>query len=231
MDKYGAIIRGDQAKKEIALVFTGDQFGDGGEFIADVLERNNLKGSFFLTGNFYKAKQFSRRIKRLKRDGHYLGAHSDQHLLYADWDKRDSLLVTKEKFIDDLNKNYERMKSFGIRKEDASYFLPPYEWYNESIVKWTGELGLTLVNFSPGTRSAADYTYPGLNNYRSSEEIYASIMSYEREDPNGLNGFILLTHIGTDDRRTDKFYLKLESLIHDLKGKGYSFHRIDELLK
>jgi len=199
--------------------------------IADILSRNHVKGSFFLTGNFYKTPAFNSIIKRLKKDGHYLGAHSDQHLLYADWNKRDSLLVTKEKFVKDLNKNYKRMKSFDIDKKDAHYFLPPYEWYNESLVKWTNELGLELMNFSGGTRSAADYTYPGMNGYRSSDEIYTSIMNYEQEDPNGLNGFILLTHIGTDDRRIDKFYLKLDSLIHELKNKGYSFHAIDELLE
>ena len=147
-------------KKQIALVFTGDQFGDGGQAIADVLTRNDVKGSFFLTGNFYKTPAFSAIIKRWKKDGHYLGAHSDNHLLYADWSNRDSLLVTKKEFMKDLNKNYKRMKSFGINNKDAPYFLPPYEWYNRTIGSWTSEMGLMLVNFSPGTRSAADYTYP-----------------------------------------------------------------------
>ena len=217
-------------KKQIALVFTGDQFADGGLTIVNVLYKNNVQGSFFLTGNFYKTSAFHPIIKRLKQDGHYLGAHSDAHLLYADWNTRDSLLVTKEEFMKDLNKNYKRMKSFGIAKKEAPYFLPPYEWYNASITGWTKEMGLTLVNFSPGTRSAADYTYPGMNNYRTSDEIYDSIIKCDGEDPNGLNGFILLTHIGTDERRTDKFYLKLDALIRDLKNRGYSFCKIDDSL-
>lgn len=167
----------------------------------------------------------------MKNEDHYLGPHSDKHLLYADWSNRDSLLVTKKKFMKDLNKNYKRMAAFNIKKEDASYFIPPYEWYNNAITEWSKGLDVVLVNFSPGTRSAADYTYPGMNGYRSSEEIYQSIIAYEKQDPNGLNGFILLTHIGTDARRTDKFYNKLDSLINDLTNKGYSFVRIDQLLK
>jgi peptidoglycan/xylan/chitin deacetylase (PgdA/CDA1 family) len=194
------------------------------------LNRHIIKASFFLTGNFYKNPAFTSIVKRLKRDGHYLGAHSDNHLLYADWTKRDSLLVTKRQFLNDLKKNYQRMKSFKIKKTDAEYFLPPYEWYNNSISTWTSAWGLQLVNFSPGTRSAADYTYPGMSGYKSSEEIYSSIIRYERQDPNGLNGFILLTHIGTDERRTDKFYLKLDMLIQDLKSRGYSFVKINQLL-
>ena len=166
------MIRGNVLRKEIALIFTGDEFADGGEIITEVLNKNNVKASFFLTGNFYKTPAFKSIVRRLKNDDHYLGAHSDKHLLYADWTKRDSLLVSKKQFLNDLKKNYQRMKSFTIKKKDAAYFLPPYEWYNSSISTWTREWGLQLVNFSPGTRSAADYTYPGMSGYKSSEEIY-----------------------------------------------------------
>jgi endoglucanase len=212
-------------------VFTGDTFADGAQVIIDVLKAKNIKGSFFLTGNFYRSRAFRDIVMKLKEEGHYLGAHSDKHLLYADWNKRDSLLVTRTTFRKDLKRNYRRMKSFRIRKDEAPYFLPPFEWYNETIADWTRREGLHLVNFSPGTLSAADYTYPGMKNYRSSEEIYNSILQYEQTDPNGLNGFIMLTHIGTDGRRTDKFYHKLESLINELQIKGYTFVRIDELLQ
>ena len=231
IDNRGAITRGDPLRKEIALVFTGHQYADGGGVIKNVLRKNDIKASFFLTGNFYKTPGFQRLLGQLKKDGHYLGAHSDQHLLYADWEKRDSLLVTENVFKQDLEKNYERMREFTITKDDANYFLPSYEWYNLSISKWTKDLGLELINFSPGTLSAADYTYPEMNErYRSSELIYQSIMDYEKKDPHGLNGFILLLHIGTDARRTDKFYDKLEDLIKELKDKGYRFIRIDTLL-
>jgi peptidoglycan/xylan/chitin deacetylase (PgdA/CDA1 family) len=150
--------------------------------------------------------------------------------LYADWEKRDSLLVTKRQFMKDLKNNYQRMRSFNISKNDALYFLPPFEWYNQSITNWTNEAGHTLVNFTSGTLSTADYTYPEMPRFRSSEEIFQSIIHYEQKDPYGLNGFILLMHIGTDPRRKDKFYYQLEPLLEWLKAKGYSFERIDTLL-
>ena len=67
--------------------------------------------------------------------------------------------------------------------------------------------------------------------YLSSQAIYDRILAYEKEDPHGLNGFILLIHIGTDPERTDKFYLHLADLIRDLKTRGYTLVRIDELLR
>lgn len=230
-DDHGAIIRGDLSKKRLSLVFTGDAFADGGEHIRNALKKNKVEGAFFLTGNFYANAAYDKLIRELKEDGHYLGAHSDKHLLYADWTKRDSLLVTEKEFKDDLRRNYERMEKFGIKSTDAPYFLPPYEWYNRVIGQWTGELGLTLINFSPGTRSAADYTYPEMGSrYLSSDQIFESIVRCEANDAHGLNGFILLVHIGTDPRRTDKFYTQLDKLIAELRSRGYMFVGINELL-
>lgn len=230
-DPFGAIVRGDTTKKEIALVFTGDEFADGGPVIRKTLRERRVPASFFLTGRFYKNPAFHGLIRGLRADGHYLGAHSDEHLLYCDWEKRDSLLVTEDQFRTDLENNYKRMRRFGVRKQDAQFFLPPYEWYNAQIARWTAKAGLTLVNFTHGTRSTADYTYPEMGkSYRGSDEIYRSVMEHERLSPHGLNGFILLVHIGTDPRRTDKFYDRLDRLIRELEGKGYMFRRIDDLL-
>lgn len=227
----GAIVRGDSTKKKIALVFTGDEFADGGTSIVKTLKDKKVKASFFLTGNFYRNKTFKSIINELKADQHYLGAHSNKHLLYCDWQKRDSLLVTKSEFDEDLLANYKEMQRFGIYKQNAEYFLPPYEWYNQSISDWTKVQKLQLINFSSGTRSNADYTYPELGKaYRNSEEILKSIKVYNEVNLNGLNGYILLLHIGTDPRRTDKFYNRLNELITYLQQKGYDLVRIDNLL-
>ena len=83
--------------------------------------------------------------------------------------------------------------------------------------------------FSPGTRSNADYTYPEMGpRYVDSRTIYRSIINFEKRSPSGLNGFILLVHIGTDPRRKDKFYYLLPRLVRELKGKGYEWVKINE---
>ncbi len=225
---HGGIVRGDKTKKEIYLAFTGHEFADGGELILNTLKKHKIKASFFFTGDFYRNETFSGLIKKLKRDGHYLGAHSDKHLLYSSWENRDSLLITKDEFVDDLKNNYRAMEQFGIDPSSAKYFLPPFEWYNETIVGWCKELGLTLINFTPGTYSNSDYTTPEMKNYLSSDSIYNRILDYVSTQVDGLNGFILLTHIGTDPRRADKFYFKLDLLIKKLKFRGYKFLSMNE---
>jgi endoglucanase len=227
----GAIVRTDTKYKRINLVFTAHDFGDGGEVIQRTLKKHKIKGSFFFTGDFYRNYKYKNIIAKLKKDGHYLGAHSDKHLLYCDWEKRDSLLVTKQEFTKDLLAVYAEMKMFGVKKSEAPYFLPPYEWYNEKIAKWTKELKLTLINFTPGTSSNADYTTPDMGKrYISSDTIFQRILRYEKKDKNGLNGFIMLIHFGTDEKRTDKFYNKLDDLITQLKQLGYEFVSLKETI-
>jgi len=227
---HGAIIRGDSTKKKIAIVFTGDEFADGGDLIIKMLRQQKIKASFFLTGRFLRNTAFQNLILQLKKGGHYIGPHSDQHLLYCDWNSRDSLLVNKKEFNFDLNNNYAEMARHNIPVKQATYFLPAYEWYNDTIAAWTKEKHLQLINFTPGTISHADYTTPDEKNYRGSEEIYISIINYENSNVSGLNGFILLMHIGTDPKRTDKFYKKLPDLLKYLRSKGYQFQTVEQLL-
>jgi peptidoglycan/xylan/chitin deacetylase (PgdA/CDA1 family) len=227
---HGAIVRGDRSEKVISLVFTGHEFADGYGTITRILKKHKIKASFFFTGDFYRNRKYKNMITTLKNDGHYLGAHSDKHILYCDWDHRDSLLVTRQQFTDDLKNNYEAMGNRGVKSADARIFMPPFEWYNDSIASWCRQYGLQLVNFTPGTTSNQDWTYPALGQqYAGSEEILNRILTYEKTHEDGLNGFILLTHFGTDPRRTDKFYNKLDILLTELEKRGYRFESLSNL--
>jgi peptidoglycan/xylan/chitin deacetylase (PgdA/CDA1 family) len=225
---YGGIIRGDSTQKKLAIVFTGHEFAEGGEFINQTLDQEKIKASFFFTGDFYRNSRFKKIIQQLKSSGNYLSVHSNNHLLCCDWGNRDSLLISKETFDKDLIGNTRELLKFGIANK-KKIFLPAYEWYNDTIAGWTHQLGYQLMNYTPGTLSHADYTTSSDKNYRSSDDIYRSIGDYEQKYPSGLNGFILLMHIGAGPKRTDKFYHRLPQLVQWLKNKGYQFVRVDEL--
>jgi len=224
---HGAINRGRLEQPWIHLVFTGHDYSDGGAVIRKTLKRQDVLAHFFFTGDFYRNPENKKLIKKLVRDGHYLGAHSDKHLLYASWENRDSLLVSREEFTEDLKQNYQEMARFGITKAEAPLFMPPYEWYNVEIAGWTKAMGLKLINFTPGTRSHADYTTPDMKSYVDSQTLYDNILAYEASSEHGLNGFILLIHLGTHLDRTDKLYDKLDTLILELKSRGYQFTLMD----
>ena len=213
------IIRTDPSVRHIDFVFTAADKADGADRIISTLRKYNIKGGFFFTGEFFEL--YPDVVRRLVSEGHYVGSHSYGHLLYAPWGKRDSLLVTRQEFEEDMFKSYKVLREFGIT--DAPYFIPPYEHYNATISSWARQLGLQVINYTPGTLTNGDYTTPGMSRYFSSKEILGKIREYERTDPDGLNGHIMLIHFGTDPSRTDKFYDKLPGLIRELRRKGYSF--------
>jgi peptidoglycan/xylan/chitin deacetylase (PgdA/CDA1 family) len=224
----GAIVRMDTTKREVYLCFTAHDFSDGFDTIARTLHRHKIKASFFLTGDFCKNPVNKKIISGLKTDGHYIGPHSDKHLLYCSWEKRDSLLVTRSKFLTDLENNYKALANSGIEKKEALVFLPPYEWFNDSIAKWAHKAGIKLVDNSSGTITSQDWTYPEKGKpYYSSDSLMKNFLSYEKL--NGMNGYILLIHPGTDIRRKDKFYLHLDSILNYLEKRKYSFHSFSEI--
>src|SRR5207244_2586468 len=94
---------------KLALEFTGHEFAEGGETILNQLAAHRAKASFFLTGDFLAALQFRPLVERIIRDGHYLGPHSDKHLLYCAWQENRRALVTRDQFVWDLWENLEKL--------------------------------------------------------------------------------------------------------------------------
>jgi len=227
--REGAIIRGPMDRKRIALVFTGHEYAEGGETILNELARHKAKASFFLTGDFLANPGFRPLIERMIKEEHYIGPHSDKHLLYCSWDEPNKSLVTREEFDIDLMRNVSKIAAFDSAAPLPAYFLPAYEHYNREIVEWAADRFYLTINYTPGTRSNADYTGEADRNFVSSQAIFDSIMARERQDPHGLNGFILLLHLGAGPGRTDKFYTRFGELLDRLAEEGYSFVSLDEL--
>jgi len=228
-DKYGAIIRGDDNVKELSLVFTGDARGESTGPILDTLKSHKIKAGFFVTGNFVRDTELRPLLKRAIAEGHYLGPHSDSHPLYCSWENRDKSLVTRDFVEHDLEKNVAALRKLGaMHGTMPRLFIPPYEWYNADQVRWARQLGVTLINFTPGSGSNRDYAPEGDKKFVPPRKIYDDILAFEKTDPHGLNGFILLLHLGSG--RKDPFHPLLGPLCDELGKRGYTFVGIDRLL-
>ncbi len=225
-EQAGGIIKGNPDKKNITLVFTADQWADGADDIISALKKNKIKGAFFFTGRFFELHADV--VRRLVADGHYVGSHSYGHLLYAPWENRDSMLITKQQFMDDMRRSYATLARFGITEAKAPFFIPPYEYYNSTVCSWARQMGLRIVNFTPGTGTNADYTIPSMKNYRSSDEIEKRLLDYEHAHT--LNGHFLMIHFGTSPKRADKFYKRLPQVIKALRHRGYHFVSLEDMI-
>ena len=179
----GGIVRGPATMKKLALVFTGHEFGEGAPGILDDLTTRGVMASFFLTGAFLTNAQFADAVTRVVNDGHYLGPHSDAHLLYCSWDPARSTLLSRATFAEDLLRNQAkiaRLLSPAAADRTPRYFLPAYEHYNPQIAAWSAAAGFTLINFTPGTRSNADYTQDGAPNFCCCRSIRPCFCSFSR---------------------------------------------------
>jgi endoglucanase len=229
--QMGAIIKSvNPTEPSVSLIFTGDEYGEGLPIIQEILAKEKVKAGFFFTGRFYANKKFTKTIKTLEKEQHYLGAHSNDHLLYNDWTNRNKLLVSYDSFSTDLDKNFATMENLGINTQQRKLFIPPFEWWNDSVASWCNWKGLELFSFTPGTYTNADYTWPEMGSSYKTNAILMNQLKTLASTPGKLNGNILLLHVGTDPRRKEKLYNELPAIIQLLRKNGYRIKRIDELI-
>ena len=225
-DAYGAIVRLNPDEKVVYLCFTADVNFNGAEKILKTLKKQKVKGNFFLTGNCLRHAPNQDVVRRIVSEGHYVGGHSDKHVLYCDWGADRPSLMSADDIIADLRANYAELAKFGVKREDAVWFLPPYEHYNAQSVNIIRGMGCQVVNYTPGIGTPADYTIPSMKNYKQAQPLIDGLWKFEKE--NGLNGALVLIHPGIHPDRPDseRLYNRLDEIIRTLKKKGYRFDRL-----
>lgn len=115
-------------QKKVYLTFD-DGPGTETEKILDVLEKKDVKATFFVTG---KEDDTSKKIiKRIVKDGHTLGMHSYSHIF-------DEVYESEKAFAKDLDKIYQYLK--GITGS-------PPEWYRFPGGSSTQNIDLSIQTF------------------------------------------------------------------------------------
>jgi len=108
------------------------------------------------------------------------------------------------------------------------YVIRPYEGYNVVEARWAAACGVVVFILTPGSGWNGDLIPEGERGFVSSERIRADVLAYEQKDPHGLNGFLLLLHVGS--LRADKMHTQVGPLLDELQQRGYTFERVDGLL-
>lgn len=225
-DRFGAIVRVRPGEKVVYLCFTADENFNGAETILKTLQKQKIKGNFFLTGNCMRYAPNQDVIRRIVAEGHYVGGHSDGHVLYCDWGAGRPNLMSADSIVADLRANYAELAKFGVPRSSARWFLPPYEHYNDFSVDVLTAMGVRVVNYTPGIGTPADYTTPDMKSYRRAQPLIDGLWKFEQEQ--GLRGALLLIHPGIhpDRPESERLYNRLGEIIRYLKRKGYRFERL-----
>jgi peptidoglycan/xylan/chitin deacetylase (PgdA/CDA1 family) len=218
----GALSRTDISKKQISLLWVGHDYDDGFKTVLKTLERTQVKATFFLTTVFINKPGNLSLLKKLIKQGHQAGIVGVGYQSVCNKIDPDMPAMSKEQFLRNLRISYNVLKKAGLKKDDAPYYFPPYEMYNDSIIAWCREYGVIPVRSTPGTLSGQDNSIPSMREeYYSTREIFDDILQTENES--GLNGYIFQFYLGTNPIRKDKFYNSLIPFITTLRKQGYVF--------
>ena len=186
--------------KLIALTFDDGPWPGQTDKILSVLRHEGVHATFFMLG--VRVKLAPKLAKQVAEDGNLVGSHSLGHRLLT-------TAKTKEIKRQIVGGTSAIKKATGV---NATWFRPPYGAINQRVWKQTRNLHLHVALWDVDTR---DWSMPGVKKIVKTAEKYAR------------KGSIILMHDGGGTRtQTIK---ALPKVIHNLKGRGYTFVTLREL--
>lgn len=215
-------------KKLVALTFDGGSLDNGTIDILDTLKKYDVKCTMFLTGNFIR--HYPQLVKRIVSDGHETGNHSysHPHLTQLEINGGNETLDNVTYAL--IDKQLSRADSI-FNKVSGKHFAPlwraPYGEFNNEIIRWAALAGYKHIGWSDKCDTwdwVADTTS---SIYRKNVEILARLLMVE--DKYGLNGKIILMHLGTERSREIPYKI-LGEIIRKLRQRGYHFVTVSELI-
>jgi peptidoglycan-N-acetylmuramic acid deacetylase len=193
LEKHNGIFVADTEEKVVYLTFDlGYEAGYTAQ-VLDTLKQHNIKGIFFLCGNYLQHKEL---IQRMIDEGHTIGNHTDRH---KDLPKLSDENIKKD--IVDFQTKYEAAGFTAPIK----HFRPPQGRIDERSMKITADLDLKTVMWSI---AIVDWGKQPIDATASAKKIASRIHP----------GAIVLLHI--TNAGTPKM---MDLLIPQILEKGYTF--------
>lgn len=207
--RKGTIYNVPVSEKVVALTFDDGPSPVWTPKILDELKRAGVKATFFMLGDH--AEEYPEAAKRVAAEGHEIGNHSyDHHVLFYYTEEE------LEKEIKDAENAIYKIT--GIR---TKYFRPPKAWVTDKEKKKIGEMGYRIILWSLNSKDWVTF---------DDKYIIRYILRHIRP------GDIILFHdsggvFGTEGGSRDETVKTIPRLTEKLKGMGYRFVTITELLK
>lgn len=187
-------------KKQVALSFDAAWGADDMIKILDLLDKYNIKVTFFMTGGWVES--FPDMVKEIAARGHDLGNHSENH-------KQMSRISRKEQQTEIMNAHNRVKELTGV---DMQLFRPPYGDYNNELIKTAYQCGYYPIQWSVDSLDWKDY---GVKN----------IVTTVLDNKDLTNGSIILMHNGAKYTAD-----ALEQVITGLQEKGYEIVPVSQLI-
>lgn len=191
---------GNANAKYISISFDAAWGADDTIQILDILDKYNVKTTFFMTGGW--VEDFPDMVKEIHKRGHDLGNHSQTH-------KHMSKLSVAEQ-QDEINQVSQSVKE--LTGYDMFLFRPPYGDYNTTLIETVYGCNYYPIQWSVDSLDWKDY---GVDN----------IIKTVTKHKNMKDGAIVLMHNGAKYTAA-----ALENVIKTLQADGYTIVPLSELI-
>lgn len=207
------IYNGEEGKR-VFLTFDDGPSKEVTPQILDVLNKYNVKATFFVLGN--RVNMYPDIVKRANEEGHYIANHGYSHKYSSIYKSVDSIKQEYNKTEEAIRKalNNPNYSSHLFRFPGGSHG-GPYEEIKKEARKKLEEDGIAYLDWS-----ALTYDAIGVD---KTEDILKNL----KETLNGWDNVVLLMHDAPDKKIT---YESLDEVIEYLKKEGYKFENIYDLI-
>lgn len=188
------------SKKVVALTFDISWGNTTPMPVIEILKKNNVKCTFFLSGPW--VKQYPDIPKRIKEDGHEIASHGYRHINLSN--------LSKAEVKDEIMKAHKNIKE--VTGVDVKLIRTPNGDYNDQVIEGAHECKYEVIQWSV---DSLDWMNPGIT----------SII--ERVSKKAHPGAIILMHASDTCKQTTE---ALPAILKNLKEQGYEFVTVSELL-
>ena len=147
-ETFSSIIQGNKKlpiycvktdKKKVALSFDAAWGNEDTKQILDILKKNDVKVTFFMTGGW--VENYPEDVKAIAKAGHDLGNHSENHKQMSQ--------LSKEECTEEIIKVHEKVKA--LTGKDMTLFRPPYGDYNNNLIETVNRLNYHCIQWDVDT--------------------------------------------------------------------------------
>lgn len=187
-------------EKVIALSFDAAWGNEDTEIILEILKRQEVYVTFFMTGGWVKA--YPEDVKKIYEAGHELGNHSENH--------RNMSQLSIHEIEEEIMLVHNRVRE--LTGYDMCLFRPPYGDYDNDVITGVENCGYYAIQWDVDSLDWKDY---------GTDSIIQTVTCHK----NLGCGSIILCHNGAKYTAD-----ALEELIISLKEQGYTFVKISDLI-
>ncbi|MCS7311770.1 MAG: polysaccharide deacetylase family protein [Acidobacteria bacterium] len=231
------LLRGNPNRPEVALTLDGSFSDQDVDALIRQVEALQLPVTVFLTGEFID--RYPEATRRLAASPWVeVGNHTLNHRHWTAYQqtRQQSTLpdVTPQALQFELAETARRFRTVTGRAM-APLWRAPYGEHNAELRQWAAGLGYTHVGWtveSGWTLDTMDWIDdPAHPMYRPGPAIVRDILALAERPPHGINGGIVLMHLGSRRPAGDRMVDVLPELVQGLRQRGYTLVHVSTLLR